>query len=151
MAIKIVVCMCVCMCAYIFVICIIMWVCLSTAGNHFEDFWGSFWGLLLCFWDLLHILSYEILCRCFFCYSDNHSTNKNFTARVSLLGALCCIFVPILGTFCNALKHLKHSLDILHECLDITVVVTKLKFVLGLYKLLTFFSIFGPLCTIFLN
>ena len=58
---------------------------------------------------------------------------------------------PILWIFLNALRNLKHSLDILHECLYITVVVTKLRNVFGLSLLWTFFGVFGPFCTMFLK
>ena len=53
---------------------------------------------------------------------------KNSTGCSLLLEALRSIFAPILSIFFNVLRNLKYSLDILHECIDIIVEVTKLKF-----------------------
>ena len=52
-------------------------------------------------------------------------------ARIPLLGTLSCILGPVLGIFLNVLGNLKYSFDILHECLDIIMVIDKLKNVLG--------------------
>ena len=60
------------------------------------------------------------------------------------MGVTCSIFGPILGTFLEniyLLRNLKDSPDIFHECLDITVVVTKLKVKLTFLQHLTFFPI----------
>lgn len=57
----------------------------------------------------------------------------------------------ILGAFLNILRNSKHSLDILHENLDTTRVVTTLRNVLGLTLLWAFFGVFGPFCSIFLK
>ena len=99
--------------------------------------WEPFWGILglilvisFYYWELLSILSYEILCRCFFCYSDSQCAKINLRASFPLLGALSSIFGPVSGTLLNVLRNLKHSLDILHELFDIVVVVTKLKNIL---------------------
>ena len=121
------------------------------AVSHLEISLGSFWGILLCFWELLptkyicakfhEIISYEILYWCLLYYFHSHSTKKKFTARIPLLGALCNIFGSILGILFNVLRNLKHSLDNLHECLDITVVVTKPRNVLVFPLLWTFLDI----------
>ena len=111
-------------------------------GAILRYFRGSIWGMLLYFWELFPIFSYEILYRCFSYYSDSKYTKKDFNTYIPLLGALWSILGPTLGTFLNALRKLKHSLDILHECLDITMVVTKLRNVLGLPLLWAFFGCF---------
>ena len=59
----------------------------------------------------------------FLCYYDNQCAEKNFNTYPSLWG----IMQPMLGIFLNVLRNLKHSLDLLHECHDITVMVTKLR------------------------
>lgn len=57
----------------------------------------------------------------------------------------------ILGIFLKVLINLKHSVDILNECLDITVVVIKLWNVLGLPLLWLFLTIFCIFCNTFLE
>ena len=57
----------------------------------------------------------------------------------------------ILGAFLNILRNSKHSLDILHESLDTTMVVTTLRNMLGLTLLWAFFGVFSPFCIIFLK
>ena len=47
-------------------------------------------------------------------------------------GELNNIFGSILGIFLDVLRNVKHSLDFFHQCLNITVVVTKLRKVRGL-------------------
>ena len=53
--------------------------------------------------------------------------------------------------FLNVLRNLKDSPDILHKCLDITVVVIKPKNVLGLPLLWAFLDVFVPFCSLFLE
>ena len=103
--------------------------------------------MLFNFWELFPVLLYEALCRYFLYYSDSQCAKKNFAARIPLLGALCSTFGPILGIFLNDLRNLKDSLDILHECIDITAVVTKLKNVSGFPLLWTFCGVCGTFCT----
>ena len=58
-------------------------------------------------------------------YSHSHSTKKNFTACITLLKAFCNTSRTNFGhitQLLNVLRNWKHSLDILHECLNITVV-----------------------------
>lgn len=47
-------------------------------------------------------------------------------------------FGVYLGIFLRVLSKLKHYLDVLHECLDITVMVTKLRVVFDLLPLWIF-------------
>ena len=54
-------------------------------------------------------------------------------------------------TLLHVLRNLKHSLDILQESLDITVVITKLKTVLGLPVFWTFCNAFDPFCSMLLK
>ena len=81
---------------------------------------------------------FDILYRYFLYYSDIQCTKKNFTARILLLGELCSIFGPVFGIFLNLLRNLKHSLDILHECFGVTLMVSKQENVLCLLLLLTY-------------
>ena len=120
-----------------------------SAGSHFKVFWGSFWGMLLYLWELFPILSYEILYICF-CITLTVNVLRKISIHLSLCwGTLCNIFGPILGILLNVLRDLKRSLDILHECLDITVVVTKLSDVLAslcfehFWVLLVYFVLFS--------
>ena len=51
------------------------------AGSHFEVLFGDhFWIFSLNFWELLPILSFEDLCRCFLHYSNIRCGKKNFIA-----------------------------------------------------------------------
>ena len=104
--------------------------------------WGLFWDMLFYFWELFPILSFEILYRCFLCYSDSQWAKKKFTACIPLLGPLCSIFGTVLSIFISALRNLKYYLDILNKCLDNTAVVTKLKNVLSVPLLRTFLGCF---------
>ena len=113
-----------------------------SAESYFEVFWGSPLFESFC-------PSYEILDRCFLVYPDSQCTKKNFTTLILLLGGLCNIFGPILGILLNILRNVKHFLDILHECLDITVVVTKLRNGLPLLGSPSALSIFGYFWSIF--
>ena len=56
---------------------------------------------------------------------------ETFHCLHSCAGGIMQYFGLILGILHNVLRNLKHSIDILHECLDITVVVTKLVNVLA--------------------
>ena len=102
-----------------------------SAESHFKLFWGSSLFENFC-------ASYEILDRYFLYYPDSQCTNKNLTTLILQLGGLCNIFGLILGILLNILRNAKHFLDTLHECLDITVAVTR-----------AFLGGFGPFSTIF--
>ena len=58
-------------------------------------------------------------------------------------GGIMKYFRAILGILLNALRNLKHSFDILHEYLDISVVVTNILHLTFLSELLFIFR-FGP-------
>ena len=68
-------------------------------------------------------------------------------AHIPLQGTLFSIFGTILAIFLNVLRNVKNSFDILHKCFHITVMVTKLKNVLGISMLWIFLDIFCPFCT----
>ena len=124
----------------------------SFAGSNFEVFWCSFWGMLLYFWELSPILSYEILYRYFLYYCHSQSTKKKQKKIHSTYSSARFImenFGSFLGILLNVLRNLKHYIDIWHECLDITVVLTKLRNVLGFPLLWTFLGVLGPFNTIF--
>ena len=77
-----------------------------------EQFWGilgPIWGMLFNFRKLLRILSYKTLYR----YLYSQFAKKYFKACIPLLGVIFLIL--------NDFRILKQSLDILHECYDITV------------------------------
>ena len=91
------------------------------------------------------ILFHEVLYRCIFYYFASQCVKKNVTAHIPLMWAFCCIWV----IFLNVLRNLKHSLDILHGCLDITMVVSKLKNIFSLTQCWTFFGVFSPFFIMF--
>ena len=74
-------------------------------------------------------------------YSNSHSTKKNLTLCIPLLGVLCNISGPIFGILLIVLRKLKHSLDILHEYCQIAV-ITKVRNVLGFPPALDIFWYF---------
>ena len=120
----------------------------------FKVFWSSFCGMPLYFWKLFSIrnictkrhkiISYKFLRRCFLYYCLSYRTKKNSTALISLLGALRNAFRPLLDIFFNFLRNLKHSFDTLHECLNKTIVVTKLRNVFDFRLRWKFLTGFGP-------
>ena len=97
------------------------------------------------FWELFLILSCEILCERFLYYFNNQSAKQNVAALISVLRAWWSFLGPIFSIFFNVLRNEKHSLDTFHECLDITVVVTKLRNVLGFPQPWGFFWCFWPM------
>ena len=100
-----------------------------SAQIHFQVFEGSFGDMFLYF--LRAALSY--LMKLFFFYYHSQCARKNFTAYIPQLkeGVFCSIIGTIFSIFLHAMRNLKHSLNILHESLDIAVVTT-LKNELGL-------------------
>ena len=58
------------------------------------------------------------------------SSEKFHCTYLSAGGVTCTIFGPILSIFLNILRNVKDTPDIFHECLDITVVLIKLKIIL---------------------
>ena len=113
----------------------------ETSLQHLSLCWEPFWGIFgfilryaaLFLWRFfyqkhLYKFSLDNILRDFVLmllyYPNSHSSKKNFTTCIPLLAALCNIFGPILDLSLNVLRNLKHFLDILRECLDITVVVT---------------------------
>ena len=117
----------------------------SSTGSQFEVFWGSLCGMFFYFWELFLILSCDILCERFLFYFNNQSAKQNVAALISVLRAWWRFFGPILSIFFHVLRNEKHSLDIFHECLDIKVVVTKLRNVLGIPQRWGFFWCFWPM------
>ena len=67
------------------------------------------------------MISYEILYKCFLYYSDSHS--HMYPSDGDIMQYFWDNFLYI----AQGLEKLKHFFDILHECLNITVVVTKLR------------------------
>lgn len=108
---------------------------ISSAGIHF--------GLTLCMlfysWEIFYLMKF---CSYVFCITF-HSTYPSASGIMQYLE-------PILIIFLNVMRNLKLSLDILNKCLCITVVVTKLKNVLGLPLLWKFFGVFGQFCSMIL-
>ena len=61
-----------------------------------------------------------------FFYYHSQCAKKNVTAYIPQLreGVFCSIIGPIFSIFFHAMRNLKHSLNILHESIDIAVVTT---------------------------
>ena len=61
-----------------------------------------------------------------FFYYHTQCAKKNFTAYIPQLreGVFWSIIGPIFSIFFHAMRNLKHSLNILHESIDIAVVTT---------------------------
>ena len=82
-----------------------------------------------------------ILYICFLYCSDSQCTKK-FSKHASLSwGHYAISLGAVFGILLSVLTNLKHYFDILHECLDITAVVVKLKNVLGLSLFRTFLGV----------
>ena len=73
-----------------------------------------------------------------FCFTLTVTELRQISQRVSFSWGYYTIFRPNLGVLLNVLRNVEHFLDILHECPNITLVVTKLRNVLGSPLLLTF-------------
>ena len=110
----------------------------SSAGSHIEVFWCLFWGYAPLFLSTVPPSYLIKFCTDIFC--DSHCAKT-----VSEHEFLYSTFGPILGIFLNVLGNLIYFLDILLECLDITVVVTKLKNMFGLFLLWICLGVFGPI------
>ena len=110
----------------------------SSVGSHIEVFWCLFWGYAPLFLRTVPPSYLIKFCTDIFC--DSHCAKT-----VSELEFLHSTFGPILDIFLNVLENLKYFLDILLECLDITVVVTKIKNMLGLFLLWICLGVFGPI------
>ena len=91
-------------------------------------------------------------CADVFCITLTVTMLRGISQGVSLsLGHYAIFFGPIWGILFNVLKNLKHFFDTLHECLDITAVVTKLRNVFGFPLRCAFLGVFGSFCTMFLK
>ena len=76
-----------------------------------------------------------------------HNLHKNTPAHLPtylMYGHLYSILEPFLDIFLNGLRNLKHSLNVLHECLKKIVMVAKLKYILDLSLFRTILDIFVP-------
>lgn len=77
----------------------------------------------------------------------------NVLRKISQHAFVClkhyAVFLAYFGYISQCLERLKTDIDILNKCLDISVVVTKLKNMLWLSLLWTFYDVFGPFCTMF--
>ena len=122
-----------------------------SIGSYFEVFWSSFCGMS----SIVESWSPSFLMKFYaehFCMTLTVNVLRKISQDLSLCWwELCNIFGPILGIFLNVLRNVKHSLDFFHECLNITVAVTKLRKVLGLPLSWTFLFAFGSFCTISLK
>ena len=90
--------------------------------------WGLFWGYDILF--LRAVLPYLM----------------NFCTYV-----ICITMGLILGIVLSVLRNLRDFFDILHRCLDIIVLVTKLKNLLGFHLLWIFAGFFRLFCSMFLK
>ena len=90
--------------------------------------WGLFWGYDILF--LRAVLPYLM----------------KFCTYV-----ICITMGLILGIILSVLRNLRDFFDILHRCLDIIVLVTKLKNLLGFHLLWTFAGFFRLFCSMFLK
>ena len=90
--------------------------------------WGLFWGYDILF--LRAVLPYLM----------------KFCTYV-----ICITMGLILGIVLSVLRNLRDFFDILHRCLDIIVLVTKLKNLLGFHLLWTFAGFFRLFCSMFLK
>ena len=92
-----------------------------------------------------------ILYICFLYCSDSQCIKK-FLKHASLsLGHYAISLGTVFGILLSVLTNLKHYFDILHECLDITAVVVKLKNVLGLSLFRTFLGVLAQFVLFCLN
>ena len=91
-------------------------------------YFGAYFGLCSssfesCFSSYLMKFNTDV-----FCITVIVSVLRKISQHLSLCWwTLCNILGPILGILLDVLRNVKYSLEILHECLDITVVVTRLR------------------------
>ena len=97
--------------------------------------------------QLFHIFLWKFI-HMFFILLWLPTSQEKFHSIYPSTGGIMLYFWEFLGIFRKVLRNLKHFFDVLHECLDIIVVVNKLKNILNLPLLWTFLDVCGPLCII---